>query len=57
MILHSDIYALWAALGGLIIGLEWINSLSQAGILFTAIVFLRLVSAHYNWRLLPQRQR
>ncbi|WP_373804654.1 trimeric intracellular cation channel family protein [Jeotgalibaca porci] len=56
MILHSDIYALWAALGGLIIGLEWINSLAQAGILFAAIVFLRLISAHYNWRL-PRRRR
>ena len=27
MILHSDNYALWAALGGLIIGLDWINGL------------------------------
>lgn len=54
MILHSDIYALWAAMGGLIIGLELIDTLWQAGLLFGAIVCLRLISAHYNWRL-PRR--
>lgn len=51
MILHSDIYALWAAMGGLIIGLEMIDNLWQASILFGAIVSLRLISDHYNWRL------
>lgn len=54
MILHSDIYALWAAMGGLIIGLELIDNLWQASLLFGAIVSLRLISAHYNWRL-PRR--
>lgn len=54
MILHTDIYALWAAMAGLIVGLEIIDSLWKAALLFGAIVSLRLISAHYNWRL-PRR--
>ncbi|MGP6140174.1 MULTISPECIES: trimeric intracellular cation channel family protein [unclassified Jeotgalibaca] len=54
MILHTDIYALWAAMGGLIIGLDLIDNLWEAGFLFGAIVCFRLISAHYDWRL-PRR--
>lgn len=54
MILHSDIYALWAALGGLAIGLGLVYGNLLTGILFLLIVTFRMVSAHYNWRL-PRR--
>ena len=54
MIFREEIYALWAALGGLLIGLGYIqNSLSIAG-LFIAIVLLRMLSVHYQWKL-PRR--
>lgn len=54
MIFREEIYALWAALGGLLIGLGYIqNSMSTAG-LFVAIVLLRMLSVHFQWKL-PRR--
>ncbi|RDW16883.1 trimeric intracellular cation channel family protein [Oceanobacillus chungangensis] len=54
MILHKDIYAIWATLGGLFIGLGFIQGPWTTGALFVAIVTLRMLSEHYKWEL-PQR--
>lgn len=55
MIMHSNIYALWAALAGLLIGLGLIKGTLLTGILLVAIIFFRMISVHYNWRL-PRRR-
>ncbi|RLL40783.1 trimeric intracellular cation channel family protein [Oceanobacillus piezotolerans] len=54
MILRKDIYALWATLGGLMIGLGFVQGPWATGALFVAIVTLRMLSEHFNWKL-PQR--
>ncbi|RYG71585.1 trimeric intracellular cation channel family protein [Lentibacillus lipolyticus] len=54
MIFREEIYALWATLGGLMIGLGFIQGPWMTGALFVAIVSLRMLSVHYRWRL-PQR--
>jgi len=51
MIFREEIYALWAALGGLAIGLGLINGPWTTGILFVTIVALRMLSVHLKWRL------
>lgn len=51
MIFHAEIYALWAALGGLTIGLDFINGPWTTGLLIILIVVLRMLSVHYKWRL------
>ncbi|AXI10926.1 hypothetical protein CUC15_19205 [Oceanobacillus zhaokaii] len=54
MILHEDIYAIWATLGGLIIGLGFIQGPWATGALFIAIVTMRMLSEHFKWKL-PRR--
>ncbi|KZE36392.1 hypothetical protein AV656_14715 [Bhargavaea cecembensis] len=51
MIFHDEIYALWASLGGLLIGLGLINSAWMTGALLAVIVLLRMLSVHYKWSL------
>lgn len=51
MIFHSEIYALWAILAGLIIGLDWVSGPYVVFTLFTAIVILRIASVYYKWNL------
>ncbi|MFC4024468.1 trimeric intracellular cation channel family protein [Oceanobacillus longus] len=51
MIFRAEIYALWAALGGLAIGLGLINGAWAIGVLFISIVTLRMLSVRYKWRL------
>ncbi len=51
MIFRAEIYALWATLGGLMIGLGIIQGPWTTGILFVAIVTLRMLSVHFKWRL------
>lgn len=54
MIFREEIYALWATLAGLIIGLNLISGPWLTGVLFIAIVVLRMCSVHFKWRL-PRR--
>lgn len=54
MILRSEIYAAWAALAGLAIGLGWVKGTVSITILFVSIVILRMLSVHFKWRL-PHR--
>ncbi|GIN74451.1 membrane protein [Bacillus sp. J14TS2] len=51
MIFHSDIYALWAALAGLSIGLGLIKSPSATYLLLAFIVLFRMLSVYYKWNL------
>lgn len=51
MIFREEIYALWATLGGLMIGLGLIQGPWMTGVLFIVIVTLRMLSVHYKWRL------
>ncbi|MFD1707716.1 trimeric intracellular cation channel family protein [Siminovitchia sediminis] len=54
LVFRAEIYALWAALGGVVIGLGFINGPWTAGILFAAIVVCRMLSVHFKWKL-PKR--
>ena len=51
MIFRDEVYALWAALGGLAIGLGFINGPWSTGILIVLIVVFRMLSVRYKWRL------
>ncbi|HLS07519.1 trimeric intracellular cation channel family protein [Lentibacillus sp.] len=51
MVLREEIYAIWATLGGLIIGLDLISGPWTTGILFVTIVTLRMCSVRFKWRL------
>ncbi|MFD1019915.1 trimeric intracellular cation channel family protein [Thalassobacillus hwangdonensis] len=54
MVLHKEIYAVWAMLAGLIMGLGWVdvNSVIQTYLLFFVIISLRLLSYHLGWHLM-----
>lgn len=52
MVLHSDIYAGWALMGGIIIGLGFDHPIMQY-VLFVLIIVMRMLTVHYKWRL-PQ---
>lgn len=51
MIFRDEVYALWAALGGLAIGLGFIHGPWSTGILLVLIVLFRMLSVRYKWRL------
>lgn len=51
MIFHSDIYALWAAFAGLVIGLDLIQHTFLTYSLLVLIVILRMLSVYYKWNL------
>ncbi|MCD8510435.1 MAG: trimeric intracellular cation channel family protein [Bacillus sp. (in: Bacteria)] len=51
LVLRKEIYIVWAALGGLLIGLGWVQSTGTIIVLFTAIIVLRMLSVHYQWML------
>ncbi|WP_128895205.1 trimeric intracellular cation channel family protein [Longirhabdus pacifica] len=55
LIFRDEIYALWAMLGGLVIGLGWANDPWELYVLFAIIVSLRLLSVKYHWKL-PKRK-
>lgn len=54
MIFREDIYALWATLAGLMIGLGFIQGPWTTGILFVSVVILRMLSVYLKWHL-PRR--
>jgi uncharacterized membrane protein YeiH len=51
MIFRSGIYALWAVLAGLAIGLDWIRGPYATFSLLIVIVILRILSVYFNWNL------
>ena len=51
MIFHSEIYAIWAGVAGMIVGLNLVESSVLTFVLLGVIVLLRVASVHYNWNL------
>ncbi|KKB75400.1 MULTISPECIES: trimeric intracellular cation channel family protein [Bacillus] len=54
LVLKTEIYAVWAALGGLIIGLGWAENSIALYLLFAILVACRVCSYMFNWKL-PNR--
>lgn len=54
VVLREEIYAVWALLGGLIVGLNIVNSTVEYMILFVCLVAFRMLSLKLRWRL-PHR--
>ncbi|MFQ3545285.1 trimeric intracellular cation channel family protein [Halobacillus rhizosphaerae] len=53
MVLHQEIYAVWAMAAGLVIGVGIISieSVFQTYVLFLSIIVLRVLSYHLGWHL------
>ncbi|GGH22659.1 trimeric intracellular cation channel family protein [Paenibacillus segetis] len=54
LVLRDEIYAVWAMLAGLAVGLSIISSTLELTLLFVLVVFFRMLSVHYKWKL-PRR--
>ncbi|WP_171005449.1 trimeric intracellular cation channel family protein [Bacillus sp. E(2018)] len=54
VVLREEIYAVWALLGGLVVGLNIVNSTVEYMILFVSLVVFRMLSLKLKWRL-PHR--
>ncbi|OPF75934.1 trimeric intracellular cation channel family protein [Bacillus paralicheniformis] len=54
LVLKTEIYAVWAALGGFIIGMGWAEKPLTLYILFALLVACRVCSYMFNWKL-PNR--
>jgi uncharacterized membrane protein YeiH len=54
LVLQDEIYAVWGMLAGLMIALGWFQGSYHLLILFALIVFLRMLSVFFKWRL-PRR--
>lgn len=54
LLLHADIYGVWAMLAGLSIGTGLFNESWELYILFITVVVLRILTVFYNWKL-PSR--
>jgi uncharacterized membrane protein YeiH len=54
VVLREEIYAVWALLGGLVVGLNIVNSTVEYMILFVSLVLFRMLSLKLNWKL-PHR--
>ena len=55
LVLRDEIYAVWALSAGLVIGVGKLQASWQLLLLFAIIVFLRMLSVHYKWKL-PRRR-
>jgi uncharacterized membrane protein YeiH len=51
IVLRDEIYGLWAALAGLIVGLNFLNHDFFLYALFVVVTFLRVLSYLYKWKL------
>ena len=51
ILLKSEIYAIWAGIAGLLIGLNIMTSSIGLYVLFVMITFLRILSYLYQWHL------
>lgn len=54
LVLRDEIYAVWAIIIGVIMGLNWLHDTWELLVVFVAIVLFRLLSVFYKWRL-PRR--
>jgi len=51
LVLHGEIYGVWAMLAGLLIGLGMVSYTWALYALFIMVVVLRMLTVFYNWRL------
>ncbi|MFD0958957.1 trimeric intracellular cation channel family protein [Paenibacillus chungangensis] len=54
LVLRDEIYAVWAIIAGLVIGLGWFSTPLMLLLLFVAVTTFRILSVHYKWKL-PRR--
>jgi len=54
LVLRDEIYALWAIIAGLLVGLGLFKSTLELLILFVVIIVLRMMSVYFKWKL-PRR--
>ncbi|CAH1190881.1 hypothetical protein PAECIP111890_00198 [Paenibacillus sp. JJ-223] len=54
LVLRDEIYAVWAIAAGFAIGMGWLTTNTGLLIGFVAVVFFRMCSVHYKWKL-PRR--
>jgi uncharacterized membrane protein YeiH len=54
LVLRDEIYAVWAILAGLFIGIGKLHNTFDLGLLFGAVIALRMLSVFYKWKL-PRR--
>lgn len=54
LVLREEIYALWAGVAGLVIGLGWVRRPWELYVMFVMIAFLRMLSIRFRWKL-PSR--
>lgn len=54
LVLRDEIYAVWAMLAGLAVGFGFFKSTLELILLFVIVVFFRMLSVHYKWKL-PRR--
>lgn len=54
LVLRDEIYAVWAMIGGLVIGKGWFHSTLDLLFLFVLIIVFRMLSVYYKWKL-PRR--
>lgn len=54
LVLREEIYAVWAMMAGLAVGFGWFQSTFELIFLFVLVVFFRMLSVHYKWKL-PRR--
>lgn len=54
LVLKDEIYAVWAMLAGVAIGLGWFKSTVELLALFVIIITFRMLSVYYKWKL-PRR--
>jgi len=54
LVLRDEIYAVWAMAAGFAIGMGWFTTNIGLLICFATVVFFRMCSVHYKWKL-PRR--
>ncbi|GIP19904.1 MULTISPECIES: trimeric intracellular cation channel family protein [Paenibacillus] len=54
LVLRDEIYAVWAMVGGAVVGFGIAQNTWQLLLLFAAVVLFRMLSVHYKWKL-PRR--
>lgn len=54
LVFQEEIYAVWAMVAGLAVGLNWATSVPELYALFIAIIVCRMISVYRGWKL-PRR--
>lgn len=54
LVFKEEIYAVWAMVAGVAVGMKWATSIPELYTLFSAIIVCRMVSVYRGWKL-PRR--